>query len=47
MRKYVVDAKPFAYDFDLNKTALIIIDMQRDFCSEGGFGEALGNEPGN
>jgi len=44
MRKYVVDAKPFAFDFDLEKTALLIIDMQRDFCALGGFGEALGND---
>ena len=44
MRKYVVDAKPFAFDFDLEKTALLIIDMQRDFCARGGFGEALGTD---
>ena len=42
MRKYVVDAKPFAFDFDLEKTALLIIDMQRDFCARGGFGEEIG-----
>ena len=44
MRKYVAIAKPFNFDFDLKKTALMIIDMQRDFCSPGGFGEALGND---
>ncbi len=32
MRKYQVEAKPFTFDFDLEKTALVIIDMQRDFC---------------
>lgn len=44
MRQFVVEAKPFAFDFDKDKTALVIIDMQRDFCMEGGFGEALGND---
>lgn len=44
MRKYQVEAKPFTFDFDLKKTALLIIDMQRDFCEFGGFGEALGND---
>ena len=41
---FTVDAKPFAFDFDPAKTALVIIDMQRDFCAFGGFGEALGND---
>jgi hypothetical protein len=36
MRKNVVDAKPFKFDYDPNKTALVIIDMQRDFCAPGG-----------
>src|SRR3989339_301178 len=44
MRNLSVEAKPFAFDFDLEKTALVIIDMQRDFCEFGGFGEALGND---
>lgn len=39
-----VEAKPFEFDFTNKDTALIIIDMQRDFCAPGGFGEALGND---
>lgn len=38
------DARPFAYDFDLDRTALVLIDMQRDFIEPGGFGETLGND---
>ncbi len=37
-------AKPFEYAFDPQKTALIVIDMQRDFVEPGGFGEVLGND---
>ncbi|AHM58216.1 peroxyureidoacrylate/ureidoacrylate amidohydrolase RutB (plasmid) [Peptoclostridium acidaminophilum DSM 3953] len=44
MTKYLVDAKPYGYEFDLERTALVIIDMQRDFCAPGGFGEKLGND---
>lgn len=45
MKKFSVEsAKPYAYDWSLENTALVIIDMQRDFCYEGGFGEALGND---
>jgi nicotinamidase-related amidase len=36
-------AKPFDYTFDVKHTALVIIDMQRDFIEPGGFGETLGN----
>lgn len=37
-------AQPFGYTFDLPATALVIIDMQRDFVEPGGFGESLGND---
>lgn len=39
-----IDAQPFAYEFELSRTALVIIDMQRDFIEPGGFGETLGND---
>ena len=39
-----IKAEPFALDFDVASTALVIIDMQRDFVLPGGFGEALGND---
>jgi nicotinamidase-related amidase len=38
-----IAANPFPYDFDPAHTALVIIDMQRDFIEPGGFGESLGN----
>ena len=40
----VVAAAPSAYSFDPATTALVVIDMQRDFIEPGGFGEALGND---
>jgi len=39
-----VKAEPFDYAFSLPHTALVIIDMQRDFIEPGGFGETLGND---
>ena len=39
-----VAANPFVYEFDPHHTALIVIDMQRDFVEPGGFGESLGND---
>ncbi|MDM0017214.1 cysteine hydrolase family protein [Variovorax saccharolyticus] len=39
-----IEAQPFTYEFDLAKTALVLIDMQRDFIEPGGFGETLGND---
>jgi nicotinamidase-related amidase len=41
-----VNAQPYAYEFDPAKTAVIMIDMQRDFILPGGFGETLGNNVG-
>jgi nicotinamidase-related amidase len=38
------EASPGPYEFDPASTALIVIDMQRDFLEPGGFGETLGND---
>src|SRR3954465_11738989 len=40
----VVDAQPGPFTFDPESTALVVIDMQRDFLMPGGFGESLGND---
>jgi nicotinamidase-related amidase len=39
-----VEARPFSFRFEMARTALVIIDMQRDFVERGGFGETLGND---
>jgi nicotinamidase-related amidase len=39
-----VAAAPYPFTFDPAHTALVIIDMQRDFVEPGGFGETLGND---
>ncbi|TGR79116.1 cysteine hydrolase [Mesorhizobium sp. M2D.F.Ca.ET.223.01.1.1] len=39
-----IKAQPFAFAFKPQTTALIVIDMQRDFAEPGGFGASLGND---
>ncbi|MEP7287404.1 MAG: cysteine hydrolase [Chloroflexota bacterium] len=39
-----VSATPYDFEFVPESTALVIIDMQRDFLEPGGFGELLGND---
>ena len=39
-----IKAEPEAITIEPARTALLIIDMQRDFLEPGGFGETLGND---
>ena len=39
-----VRARPYAFSMPPAHTALVVIDMQRDFIEPGGFGAALGND---
>ena len=43
MNQIQVAAIPYPYQCPLQQTALVVIDMQRDFIEEGGFGSVLGN----
>lgn len=39
-----VKARPYDYPFEPARTAVVMIDMQRDFLEPGGFGALLGND---
>lgn len=40
----IASAQPYPYSFEPLRTALLVIDMQRDFLEPGGFGAMLGND---
>ena len=44
MTQTIVNAEPEPIAIDVDRTALVVIDMQRDFLMPGGFGAALGND---
>jgi nicotinamidase-related amidase len=39
-----VPARPWPFEFNPERVALLCIDFQRDFMEPGGFGESLGND---
>ena len=44
MPTVTINASPQPIAIDPARTAVILIDMQRDFLEPGGFGESLGND---
>ncbi|KAL4430614.1 hypothetical protein ABPG77_005854 [Micractinium sp. CCAP 211/92] len=45
-REVEVEALPYPYNLPVEHTAVVMIDFQRDFMLEGGFGATLGNDVG-
>jgi nicotinamidase-related amidase len=43
-RPVTIPAEWQSVTVDLNRTAMIVIDMQNDFCTEGGWVDAIGGE---
>jgi nicotinamidase-related amidase len=41
---FTLRARPFDVELVAGRTALVVIDMQRDFVEPGGFGASLGND---
>ena len=39
-----IAAQPYPFEFEPASTAVVMIDMQRDFIEPGGFGASLGND---
>lgn len=39
-----IQAEPQRLTFDLNRTALVVVDMQNDFCSAGGWVDYIGGD---
>lgn len=44
MSRIIIEAEPQEVVVLLERTAALVIDMQRDFLEPGGFGETLGND---